>query len=195
MLAQHLRGRLDDVAGRRVQRGDLIEHQLLVAERERGDHRRAQRRDGRRGRPLDTLNQLQVVLADQVERQVALDHDGELRQEVLPLLADVEKGVFLEREGLVGLTRLHLGNLLREQLIERSGHHRVLLEAGLHRPQVRLFLLERGVVTHQLVLAAVQTVDDRLDVVLRRLIAAEVLVHLVAEWHLAEQAAPLLQVT
>ncbi len=49
-----------------------------------------------------------------------------------------------------------------------------------------LLLVERGVVAQQLVLAAVEAGDDGFDVVLRRLVAAEVVVDLVAEGDLAE---------
>jgi hypothetical protein len=101
LLAQHLRGRLDDVAGGRVQRCDLIEDQLLIAERQRRDDGGAQRRDRGRGRPFDALDQFEVVLADQVERQVPLHDDSQLGKQVLALLTNVEERVFLERQRLL----------------------------------------------------------------------------------------------
>src|SRR5579864_1951459 len=95
LLAQHLRSRLDDVARGGVERGYLIQHELLVAERQRRDDRRAQCRNSRGGGSLDAFYQLDVVLADQVEGEIPLNDDGELRQQVLALLADVEERVFL----------------------------------------------------------------------------------------------------
>ena len=51
-------------AGRRVERGDLVEHELLVGQRLGDDDRGPQRGDRRRRRPVDALDQLEVVLAD-----------------------------------------------------------------------------------------------------------------------------------
>ena len=105
---EQLRRRLDQLRGRRVERGDLVEHELLVGQRLGDDHRGAQGGDGRRGRPVDALDQLDVVLADQVDRQVALDRDGLLGEQVLVLLAHVEQHVVAQRLGLLGVGHLDL---------------------------------------------------------------------------------------
>ena len=65
-------------------------------------------------RAVDALDQLDVVLADQVEGHVALHRHRHLGHDVLPPLADREQRVGLERVGVVGLAGgLELGDLLR----------------------------------------------------------------------------------
>src|SRR5439155_26066052 len=122
------------------------------------------------------------------------DH-RELREQVLPLLAHVEQRVFLERTSFFRLLDFHVGDLAGERLVEHAGHMGVLLEAGLDRPEVDLLLLQRGVVAQQLVLTAIQTGDDALDVVLCGLVAAEVVVDLAAERYALEETPTLLHVT
>ncbi len=90
------------------ERGDLVEHELLVGERLRHDHRGAQRGDRRGGGAVDALDQLDVVLPHEVDGQVALDRDGLLRQQVLVLLAHVEQHVVAQRLGLLGIGGLDL---------------------------------------------------------------------------------------
>jgi len=70
----------------------LVEDQLLVGKRLGDDDRGPERRHRRRGRPIDALDQLQVVAADHVQRQVALDADGELGEDVLVLLDGERSG-------------------------------------------------------------------------------------------------------
>ncbi|MPN34045.1 hypothetical protein SDC9_181537 [bioreactor metagenome] len=106
VLLEHLRGALDHVAGGRVQRSDLVENELLIAQRLSHDHGGPQRGDRRGGGAVDTLDQLDVVLDDDVDRQVALDRDRQLREQVLVLLADVEEHVLVEHLGLLRIGEL-----------------------------------------------------------------------------------------
>src|SRR5439155_18722715 len=78
LLPEHLGGRLDEVAGGGIQRGDLVEHQLLAVQGQGGHDRGAKRRHGGRGGPVHALDQLEIVLADEVQGQVALNVHGEL---------------------------------------------------------------------------------------------------------------------
>ena len=166
---------------RRVECGDLVQHQPLVGERLRDDHRGPQRGDGRRRGAVDALDQLDVVLPDQVDRQIGLDRDRHLGEQVLVLLADVEEHVLTERFCSLGVGRLDLGDLGSEGGVEVLGEVDVLPEP-LHRlPEVGLLLFERGVVLAELVLPLVQRVEDRVEVRLRALVPVEVVPQLVAE--------------
>ena len=107
------RGALDHPAGRGVEGRDLVEDQLLVAQRLGHDHRGAQRGDRGRRRAVDALDQLDVVLDDDVDGEVVLDRHGELGQQVLVLLPDVEQDVLAQRLGLVGVGGLEVGDRAR----------------------------------------------------------------------------------
>src|ERR1700681_1925344 len=96
VLFEHGRGVRDHAVGRRVQRLNLIEDELLVGQRLRDDDGRPQRRDGGRRRAVDAFDQLLVVVTDQVEREVPLHVDRLLGSDVDLLLARVEEHVFLE---------------------------------------------------------------------------------------------------
>src|SRR5205823_2774555 len=80
LLPEHLRGRFNDITSRSVQGANLVEHQLLVAKGERGDHRRAKRRHGGGRGALDALDQLDVVPSNEIEGDIALNADRELGQ-------------------------------------------------------------------------------------------------------------------
>ena len=70
---------------------------------------RSARDRGRRG-AVDALDQLDVVASDEVQREVALDADGELGQQVLDLLADGEQQVLLEDLRALRVGRLDVGD-------------------------------------------------------------------------------------
>ena len=95
--------------GRRVERGDLPQHQPLVGHRLRHRHRRAQRGHGGGARTVNALHQLDVVLLDQVEREIALHADRHLGQQVLRALADVEQRALADRLGLGRIGRVEIG--------------------------------------------------------------------------------------
>ena len=80
--AEHLAGGVDHVGGSGVERADLLQHQLLVGHRLGDCDGSAQR--GHRGcrGTVDALHQLDIVLLDQVERQVALHGNRHLGQQV-----------------------------------------------------------------------------------------------------------------
>ena len=186
---EQLRGRFDQVRRRRVERRDLVENELLVRQGLRDDDRRPERRDRGRGRAIDPFDELGVVAAHQVDRQVSLHRDRELRQQVLMFLPDVEQDVDTKHVGSPGIGGIDLDNLCchRQVQLLRDVH---VLDEALHRlPEVHLLLLECGVVSSQLVLALVQPVQDRVDMRLRTLVAIEVLPQLVAEGNDAEQLA------
>src|SRR5450631_483646 len=83
VVLEHLRGALDHRRRGGVQGGDLVEHELLVAESLGHHDGSAQRRDRRGGSAVDALHQLDVVLDDDVDGQVVLDRHGQLGQQVL----------------------------------------------------------------------------------------------------------------
>ena len=174
LLAEHLRGGLDQVAGRGVERGDLVEHQLLVRERLGDDDRGAQRRHGRGRGAVDALDELHVVAPDEVQRQVALDAHGELGQQVLDLLSDREEQVLLERPGAFRIGRFDRGDPRGQPRVELLREVGVLAQPAHDRPEVGLLLLDVGVVLAQLVLTFVERGDDRVDVALAGLVLAEV---------------------
>ena len=189
LACQQLRRRLDHVRRRGVERRDLVEHEPLVRQRLCDDDGGAQRRDRCRRRAVDALDQLDVVLAYEIDREVALDRHRQLRQQILVLLSDVEQHVVLERLGAFGIGCLDLGDPRRERCVEVLDDVHVLRES-LHRlPELQLLLLERGVVLAELVLALVQGIQDRIDVGLRALVAVEVVAQLIAERNDAEQLA------
>jgi len=51
-----------------------------------------------------------------------------------------------------------------------------------------IFFFNRGVVPHELILAAIQALDDGLDVGLSRLILSEVVAYLIAKWYAIEKS-------
>ena len=135
--------------------------------------------DGRRRRPLDALDQLEVVAADDVEREVALDADRELGEQVLVLLADGEQHVLLE-DAAPGRGR--------SPRATRSSPSRAasrLLRPGSSYWRSRPIAAQRlafscsidGVVALELVLALVEGGDDRIDVVLAGAVLVEVVAH------------------
>ena len=67
VVPHHLRGALDQVRRRGVQGRDLIENQSLISKRLCHDYRRAEGRDCCGGSPVDTFDQLDVVLDDDVD--------------------------------------------------------------------------------------------------------------------------------
>ena len=66
----------------RVDRLDLVEHDLLVRQSERDGHRNLQRADGDVDRPIDTADQFAVVANDDLDCQHALLIDRELLLEI-----------------------------------------------------------------------------------------------------------------
>src|SRR5699024_5917105 len=76
---------------------------LLVLERLRGDHRRAQRGDRGGPRPFHALLELGVVVLDQAHREVGLHGDRDLGGDVLAALTHREQHVPFEGVGLGGL--------------------------------------------------------------------------------------------
>jgi hypothetical protein len=132
LVAQHGAGRIDDVGGGLVQRGDLAQHQPLIGHRLGNGHRGAQRADGGGAGAVDALDQLDVVLLDQVEREVALHADRHLGVEILRALADVEQRALADRLGLGRIGCVEVRRLVLELLVERLGDVDHLLE-GAHR--------------------------------------------------------------
>ena len=181
VVAEHLRRRLDEVAGRRVERGDLVEDHLLVAQRLRDDHGGPQRGDRRGRRAVDALDQLDVVLDGDVDGQVVLDRHRELGEQVLVLLAHVEEDVLLEGGRLLGVGGLQRGDLRGQPRVEPLGDVDVLVQPTHGVPEVLLLHVERDVVLLELVLTVAQRVQDAVQVALRRLVLAEVVVDPVTE--------------
>mmetsp|Transcript_20818 Transcript_20818/g.79831 ORF Transcript_20818/g.79831 Transcript_20818/m.79831 type:complete len:426 (-) Transcript_20818:3821-5098(-) len=189
LVAQHLAGGLDQIAGGGVQRADLVQHQLLVVQRLRDDDGGAQGRHGRRRRAVHALHQLQVVLADQVQRQIALDVDGQLGEQVGHLLARVEQHLLAHDAGLLGVAGLQRAGLGIELAVQLLADVHILLQPLHQRPEVDLLLLDGRVVAQQFVLAALERFDDGVQVALGALVAVEVVGQLVAQRDHAEDLA------
>ena len=111
---------IDHVGGGRVERGDLLQHQPLVGHRLGDGDRGAQRRDGGGRGAVDALDQLDIVLLDQVEGEIALHRHRHLGQQVGGALAGVEQRGLADRLGLGRLGRVELVGLVLELLVERS---------------------------------------------------------------------------
>jgi hypothetical protein len=90
-----------------------------------------------------------------------LHDDRQLSQQILALLAHVEQRVFFERPSLLGIGSLECGDGPRQRLIQPSRHEHVLLESGLHRPQIRSLLFQGGIVPKEFVRPG-RARDDRL---------------------------------
>ena len=164
LVAQHFAGGGDQVAGGGIERADLVEHQLLVGQCLRHDHRCSQRGHGRGRRPIDALHQLEVVLANHVEREIALDVDRHLSEQVCDLLARVKEHFFAHHTRLLGIGGLQLARLGLELGVELLADVNVLFQSLHQRPDVDLFLLDRRVIAQQFVLAALERFDDRVQV-------------------------------
>ena len=185
---EHLGGRRDQARRRGVERGDLVEHQLLVGQRLRHDHGGAQRGDRRRRGAVDTLDELDVVLEDDVDRQVALDRHRELGQQVLVLLAHVEQHVLAQRLGPLGVGRVELRRSSRRAGRRAARRRRctgcsraiVSQRCSFSRSSAALSLRSSSWPLYS-------ALHDRVDLLLRALVPAEVVRELVAERDQAEQ--------
>jgi hypothetical protein len=164
LLAQQLAGAGDQVARGGVQRRDLVQHQLLVGQRLRHDDGRAQGGDRGGGRAVHALGQFEVVLAHQVQRQVALHVHRHLGEQVGDLLACVEQHVLAHHARLFRVAGVQLRRLGLQRRVQLLADVDVFLQPLHQAPQVGLFLLDGGVVAQQLVLAALEAVDDGVQV-------------------------------
>ena len=178
---EHLAGRIDHVGGGGVERADLFEHQFLVRHRLRHGHRGAQRRHGRGRGAVDPLHQLDIVLFDQVEREIALHRHRHLGEQVGGPLAGIEQRGLADRLGLGRLGRVELVGLVLKVAVERLGDVDHLLKLVHRLPQAGALGVDRGIVHEQLVLAIGKTIEDRADVRLARPVFVEIVVHLVPE--------------
>ena len=189
LLAQHGAGAVDDARRGFVERGDLAQNQPLVGHRFAHRHRRAQCANRGGAGAIDALDQLDIVLLDQVEREITLHRHRHLRQQVLRALADIEQGGFAYCLRLLRIGRVEFGGFLFQLAVERLGDVDHLLEIAHRLPQFLPFDVDRGIVHQQLVLAAAELEEDLLDMRLRALIAAEIIGQLVAEGDDAEEFA------
>jgi len=88
-------------------------------------------------RAIDTLDEFDVVLADEVEGHVALHRYCHLREDVLVPLAHREQRVGAQRVGLVGgAGRFELGDLLLDSAVRGLGRARCTRSACHRRPHV-----------------------------------------------------------
>lgn len=174
LVAQHLAGAGDQIAGGGVQCADLVEHQLLIGQCLRHDHRCAQRAD-RCGRcAVHALAEFEVVLADQVKRQIPLNVDAHLREKVGHLLARVEQHFLTHHPRLLRVACVECSGLAVEFGIELPADVDVLLQSLHQAPEVGLLLFDGRVVAQQFVLAALERLDDGVEVTLAALVAVEV---------------------
>ena len=63
---------------------------FLVGKRLRHRNRRAQRADGGGAGPVHALDQFDIILFDQIEREIPLHRHGHLREQILCALANIE---------------------------------------------------------------------------------------------------------
>src|SRR3546814_9552549 len=74
--------------------------QLLVGHRLRDGDRGLERPDGRRARAVDALHQFDIILFDEIEREIALHRHRHLGEQVLRPLARIEERVLAQHLGL-----------------------------------------------------------------------------------------------
>ena len=165
------------------------QHELLVGHRLRDGDRRAKRGDrGGRG-AVDALHQLDIVLLDEVEREIALHRHRHLRQQVGRALARVEQRASRgspwpwpdrSRRARWPCPRAAGRGVLEMWTICSS------LCIVFHR--LGALGVDRGIVHQQLVLAVGEAAEDLRNVRLRAAVFVEIAVDAVAERDDAEQS-------
>ena len=130
LLAQHFCGGFDHAAGGGVKRVDLVEHQFLVAQR-LGDHDGGAQRGNRGGAgAIHAFNQLEIVLANHVQRQITLNGYGKLGEQVLHFLAGVEQQVFLHDARFFRVAGLQLADAGDDFLVNCLADFGVFAQLG-----------------------------------------------------------------
>ena len=177
---QQFAGRIDDTRRGGVELGDLFQHQFLVGHGFR--HGDGGPQSGNRGRAgaVHALQQLDIVLLDQIKRQITLHRNGQLRQQILRALPHIEQRIFADRLGLGRINDIKLGRALFQFLVEHLGHVDHLFQLAHRVPQLGALVLDADIVLQQLILAALQRAQDGVDVGLRALVTVEVRPQLVA---------------
>ena len=182
-------GAFDHIGRSRVEGADLLQHELLVGHRLSDGYRGSQRGYGRRRGAIDALHQLDIVLLDEIERQITLNGHRHLGQQIRRALARVEQGRLADRLRLCGLRGVQLVGLLLELGIERLRNMDHLLELAHRLPHLGALGVDRGIVLEQLILARGQGRQNFGDVGLRRLIFHEIAAQFVTERNNSEQSA------
>src|SRR3546814_20170277 len=70
LVFQHFAGGIDNVSCRRIKRRDLFQNQLLMGERLRHGDGGTERRNGRGGRAINAIYKFEIVILDEVQRQI-----------------------------------------------------------------------------------------------------------------------------
>ena len=160
IIAQQLASAVDNIGCGRVERGNLVQNQLLVGHRLRHSHSRAKRANGSRRRPVHTLYQFDIVLFHQIKRQITLHRNSHLRQQVLRALPYIKQCAFLDRAGLCRVGQFELCGFLLQLRIELLRHDNHLFKFTHGNPKVLPLHINRGIVHQQLVLAIAKPAED-----------------------------------
>jgi hypothetical protein len=132
------------------------------------------------GGPVDALDQLDIVLLDEVEGEIALHRHRHLGEQVGGALAGVEERRLADGLRLGRVGGVELGGLVLELLVELLGDVDHLLELAHGLPHRRALGIDGGIVHEQLVLAGSEAGKDAGDVGLRALVFLEIIAELVA---------------
>lgn len=97
---------------------NLIQHQFLIGQCLCHDDGGTQGGDGSRGGPINALDQFQIVLADQIHRQIALDGHGKLDHQILHLLTQVKQHFLANDAHLLRIDRLDFGQLTLQSRVD-----------------------------------------------------------------------------
>ena len=187
IVAQQLTGAVDDIRGRRVERGNLVQNQFLVRHRLRHGNCCTQCANGGGRCTVNALDQFDIVLFDQIKRKITLHRHRHLRQQILRTLAHIEQRAFLYRARLGGVGQFKLSSFFFQFRIQLLGHDNHLFQLAHGNPQILPLNVDRGIVHQQLILAIAKTGQNRTDMRLRTLVAVEIIAKFVAEWDDAKQ--------
>ena len=187
IVAQQLTGAVDDIRGRRVERRNLVQNELLVGHRLRHGNGRAQCANGGGRCAVNAFDQFDIVLFNQIKREITLHRHRHLRQQILRTLAHIEQRAFLYRARLGGVGQFQLSGFFFQFRVQLLGHDNHLFQLAHGNPQILPLNVDRGIVHQQLILAIAKTRENRADMRLRTLIAVKIIAQLVAEWDDAKQ--------
>ena len=184
ILRQHVRRAVDQVIRGLVDRVNLVKHQLLVLQRLSRNHGGAQCRHRGGLSTVHTLDELAVVRVDDAHGQVALDRHSDLRLNVLTALTHSKQQVLFQDPRLLCLPfRLQAFDLAHNLLVDLLQKTRGALQFVQVLPQLATLHGEFRVVALQLLLASVQGPQHRIQLLLVRLKAVEVLLDRVKPGH------------
>ena len=141
LALHHLGGAFNQARGCGVHGRNLVENQFLVGQRLSHNHSGSQRHHRGGTGPVHALYQLEVILFDHIEGQIALNTHRLLHQQILHFLPHRVKQFVAHHTGLLRVCHFELGNAARDPLVYGFANNHVLLERLHGVPQVHFFLL------------------------------------------------------